>query len=482
MRPVRAIGAAVVVLGGSGRVWATDPAPYLTDPGARMLLAQTTQAPQPAGAQELRAPESFGTERRFLRATGEMVAVNLIMNLYGRYLMKEGKEGFIVTGESIKENLWAGMNWDDNTFSANNFRHPYQGGMYFTAGRANGYGFWESSVFSFAGSWMWEYMGEKHNPSFNDFANTGLGGMILGEATYRLAGLITDNTASGSGRAWRELGGFILSPVRGFNRLVTGEASTVHANPADRVPEKWKGAARFGMRSIGDEHLFDGSDTKLFVAIDGEYGSPFEKIESPFDHFDIGMQLNFDDTPHGIGRIEAQGVLFGTEVSRSKRTRHVLAAYQHFDYLDNSAYTFGGQSFGASFVSQFGIGSEVGTRTALETNAIVLGATKSDYFNISGREYDYGPGAAVKVTAVFSRDTRDVLTLEHDSYYIHSVNGGAVDSWDSISRAKFDIPFREFFGLGIEYVLYHSERDYSGQPRVSKSHPEVRAALSWSLR
>jgi len=483
------MGLFVVLLfaGATVPAWATDPVHPVVDPAAKFLLIQhetapLQTAPEPGGSTELRAPESFGTKRRFLRGAGEVVAVNLIMNAYGRFLMKEGKEGFKVTGESIKENLYAGMNWDDNTFSANNFRHPYQGGLYFNGGRANGYDFWESSLFSFGGSWLWEYMGEKHNPSFNDFVNTGVGGMILGEVTYRLSSLVIDNTATGSSRAWRELGGFFLNPVRGFNRLVTGEASTVHANPADRIPGIWKGDFRFGMRTLGEEHLFEGQNAKVFVAIDGTYGDPFSTIEDPFDHFDVGMQLNFDDTPHGIGRIEAQGNLFGSELAHNERSQHVLAAYQHFDYLDNAAYTFGGQSFGASLFSRFGVGREVVARTELAVNGILLGATKVDYFDISGREYDYGPGAGVKILAVLARNGRDIVTLAHDSYAIHSVNGGAVNSWDSFTRARVNVPFRNFFAVDVEYVLYHSERDYPDLPSVSHSNPELRLALAWSLR
>ena len=428
----------------------------------------------------LRTPESFVQKRRFLRAGGELVAVDLVMNAFGRYLMSEGNEGFVVTWSSIHENLKAGMNWDDNSFSANNFRHPYQGGCYFNAGRANGYNFWQSTMFAFAGSWSWEYMGEMHNPSFNDWVNTALGGMILGEVTHRLSSMVFDNAATKS-RAWRELGGLILSPVRGVNRIITGEASTVHANPADRFPSYWDANARFGLRNLGEEHLFSGEDAKLFFAVDGTYGSPFNEIAAPFDHFDFGMQLNFNNTPYGIGRIEASGALLGHEIASSDRAHHVLAAYQHFDYFDNEAYTYGGQSFGASLLSRFEMGRDLVTRTSLQVNGIVLGATKSDYFNISGRSYDYGPGAATKVEATLARRGSDIVTLAHESYYFHSVNGGAVDSWNSVTRAHVALPFRRWFSLDVEYVLYLSERDYEDLPTVHSRNPELRTALSWAL-
>jgi len=58
-------------------------------------------------------------------------------------------------------------------------------------------------------------------------------------------------------------------------------------------------------------------------------------------------------------------------VSRSDRAEHILAAYQHYDYLDNEAFTFGGQSIGASFLSRFMTERGFETRTEFHANAII---------------------------------------------------------------------------------------------------------------
>jgi len=41
----------------------------------------------------------------------------------------------------------------------NQFGHPYQGGNYFSAGRANGLSFWESVPLTVLGSVTWEWLG-----------------------------------------------------------------------------------------------------------------------------------------------------------------------------------------------------------------------------------------------------------------------------------------------------------------------------------
>jgi len=464
---------------GAGQAQSSAPPPVMA-PFATVALsaADSTFAGSSTG---WRTPESYGTERRFLRATGEVFAQSLVQNLFGKYVMGE-KEGFTVSWDTIEENLHAGMNWDDNAFSTNNFRHPYQGGLYYSAGRSNHYDFYQSSMFAFAGSWGWEYLGEAHNPSFNDFVNTAVGGIILGEVMYRLSTMVLDNTATGSGRAWRELAGAAINPVRGFNRLVTGEAFEPHANPEDRFPSYWHTEFRTGLRTLGEGRLIEGGgNAKVFTSFDAEYGSPFEKMSAPYDHFDLGVQLNLDNKPHGIGRLEVHGLLGGREVSRSDKATHLVTAYQHFDYLDNEAYTYGGMSFGARFQSRFAAQRDISATSTLDVNGILLGATKSDYFNITGREYDYGPGASLKVRAAVGRRGRDIVTLEHMSYFIRSVNGGTTKSWSTLNRVKVDVPLRQFLATGAEMLFFHSDREYKDLPTVHARNPELRVYLSWQL-
>ena len=58
------------------------------------------------------------------------------------------------------DNLKFPWQWDNNKFNNNQFAHPYHGSLYFNAGRANGYNFWESVPWAFGGSLMWELFGE----------------------------------------------------------------------------------------------------------------------------------------------------------------------------------------------------------------------------------------------------------------------------------------------------------------------------------
>lgn len=69
---------------------------------------------------------------------------------------------------------------------------------------------------------MWELFMECEYPSANDIIATPIGGAALGEAFFRTSDMILDERASGGERFGRELAAFIISPMRGINRIITG--------------------------------------------------------------------------------------------------------------------------------------------------------------------------------------------------------------------------------------------------------------------
>jgi len=416
----------------------------------------------------------------FWRTTLEMIGFNLIMTMYGKNIMKPEDHGFDVNFGTIKENLKNGFEWDDNSFSANNFRHPYQGSLYFGGARANGYDFYQSGLFAFAGSWLFEYTGEAHHPSINDWINTAVGGITIGESLYRMSDIVLDNEATGSGRVWRELGGFAFSPMRGLNRVLTGEAFEVHANPPDRMPDYFAADFRFGFRALGENNLWTSKSTKSFVSFDLVYGNPFEVVRGePFDHFKFGMQVNFANKPHGIGWMQSEGLLFAADVTKSETSHHIFGSAIHFDYMDNEAYTYGGQSLSFSYLSSFRASERFGAVTTLHLQWTILGAAKSDYFSLSGREYDYGPGLGYKFGAEFWLNKYEFLSLWQEGHWIHSVNGNKADHLVNLTRAKLDYPIKGFIGIGLEYIYYMAKRYYLDYPDVYAKNPELRLYLVW---
>jgi hypothetical protein len=100
-------------------------------------------------------------------------------------------------GEDLVDQHAARVGMGRQRFHGQPVRHPYQGNNYFTAGRANGLDFWESSALTAFGSATWEFFGETARPSLNDFVNTTLGGIALGEMFHRTAWLVRNTHATG---------------------------------------------------------------------------------------------------------------------------------------------------------------------------------------------------------------------------------------------------------------------------------------------
>jgi hypothetical protein len=167
-----------------------------------------------------------------------------------------------VTGRITPKTWWANMQqgwvWDLDDFTVNQIGHPYQGSNYFNAGRANGLSFYESAAVTAFGSGTWEFFGETNHASLNDFINTTLGGITLGEMLHRAGWLVRNTHATGKRRLWREIGATAIDPITGLNRFASGDASRVTDKPSDLVPSSLSGVAsagRLGLQLFAMQHV-----------------------------------------------------------------------------------------------------------------------------------------------------------------------------------------------------------------------------------
>jgi hypothetical protein len=426
--------------------------------------------------------EGYVAAKRPLLAASEVVTVNALVWSYDRYIRENGTNpGFRIGFNSFEENIKNGFEFDDNDFPTNMYAHPYHGDLYFNAARSNGMSFWGSVPYTWGGSFMWEFFGEVHHPAINDWILTSMGGMALGEVFFRFSQMVTDNTATGSRRTWGELGGTLINPVRGFTRLVTGEWSQVQPNPPDRFPHSSHVSYRVGIRTSGHGHLWEADTSRVFMEIAANIGDPFlGDHKKPFDTFDFGFQLNFNDK-QTIGRMQTIGLLAAAPAMETDHSKHMIGFTQHFDYFNNSDFELGGQSLATSVYSQFRAGENFAVRTQLHLNAIVMAGTKNDYPSFTGRSYDFGPGLGFKFGGTFYYHHHPFLILSHSRFWIHSINGSIADHLISATRARLDVPLTQGVSVGADYWLYTADRLYRDYPDVYERVPELRTGVSFNL-
>ena len=142
-------------------------------------------------------------------SAGDVCLVNMIFNSCARIVLEE--EYSQTTLSTMKDNLKSRWVWDKDGYFMNQFGHPYQGSLYYGAGRSNGLDFWQSFFIAAGGSFLWEEFGETTTPSVNDIITTPICGAIVGETLHRL---YIDASEFFPALAW------VLSPADGLNSAV----------------------------------------------------------------------------------------------------------------------------------------------------------------------------------------------------------------------------------------------------------------------
>jgi hypothetical protein len=304
----------------------------------------------PSSSEPTQEPPAWVAERRACegcppRSVGRALFQTTMINVfYEMANLIRGQATAKITPKTWWDNMEQGWVWDLDDFTVNQIGHPYQGNNYFTSGRANGLSFYESAALTAFGSGTWEYFGETNFPSVNDFVNTTLGGIALGEMFHRTAWLVRDTRATGRGRLWREIGATVLDPVTGYNRFRRGDASRITDKPADMVPSTLAGFTSAGVLWRGSETRAVDATGQPFLEMDLLYGDPRTGYSrTPYDAFSVRLRFGGGSA---FSEARVRGRLLGQPLGSGKRQFSVLQSY---DYQSNDAYATGAQSFEAAY-------------------------------------------------------------------------------------------------------------------------------------
>ena len=382
-------------------------------------------------------------KKSFVRAASEVFGMNMSLWAFDRYVLK-GHYAYI-SWESIKENFKHGFDWDNDHLNTNMFAHPYHGSLYFNAGRSNGFNFWQSELFAIGGSAMWEMFMESEYPSKNDIIATPVGGAALGEVFYRTSDLILDNRTSGGERFGREALAFLISPMRGLTRIITGEAwkkKPAAGNEFGKPP--YQLSVSLGTRlltSHDNDHFFK---VGASARIDLEYGDPYTSSSKPYDYFSLLMELNVMKTQPLLSRVEITGSLYTKDIIDTEKSNLTLGLYQHFDFFDSDSirtdYTPGVLEpcvvpYKLAIPASAGLGIMFGYKLPRFTfhvtghaNGILLGGVLSDFYRYYHRNYNWGMGFSAKLKLKGSLyDDKLSFSLNNQLYRLHSQNDWSSD-------------------------------------------------------
>ena len=423
-------------------------------------------------------------KKRYWQAAAEATGINIGVQLFDRYALKS--DFAQTTLRTLKRNFTDGMVWDNDFFITNLFAHPYHGNLYFNAARSNGLTFWESVPYALGGSAMWEFLGETEPPAINDIIATSMGGMAIGEMTHRLSLTVLDDRDRGISRFFREAAATIVNPIQGLHRIFSGDAWRIRRDhyryhDFQKIPVDMSFSV--GWRYLADDGaLFRGIHAP-YVNMTLTYGTSVDgdKHTTPYDFFDLEANAAFGGGQPFINTLNIVGRLWSTPILDEKDMAGEFGIYQHFNYYDAEPIEDGSEltpyriseaaGFGPGFILSL---PQTGGMSKLEqrifVSGILLGGTKSDYFNVIERDYNMGSGFSVKSKTQidFGKFGRFLLNAKYFRLY----------TWKGYKQEDLDNNFANVEDL--HYLNVQGDRS-NAMLLVVNPTMEIHLARQWSI-
>jgi hypothetical protein len=429
------------------------------------LVSLCLAAPVTTVAAQARSDYPKATGPSFWRAASGVALTNWVTWAYNFYVQRWPWANVGV--QSWGHNLRQGFTWDNDCFLDDQLAHPYHGSFYHNAARASGYGYWSSFPFVAAGSAGWELFGETIQASLNDLINTTMGGMALGEVSYRLSALIGAGPAGRRSGLGRMAGAFVASPWAATHEVLDGKAW----RRFDPTPGPAGVPIRF---SVGRQ------ERQPFVELALRYGDAFGSgFTRPYDAFEFRMRVSpGSDTI--VQHVGISGLLVRHPLSQSRKGQLFFGLFQHYEYDEVPGIKSSGNSMSAALIYQRNLGVRTWLNLSAHAEGVVLGAMSSDHGHYWRRDFDLGPGIGARAGVSFTRDGREWFRLDSRLLWLHSIHGSGGNHLASSLRAVAAIPVGAGMGVGGELALSTRHSRYRDLEPVTVRVPRARAFLSWA--
>lgn len=415
-----------------------------------VTAADTKNSGQPL---ELREPMEFEEPEGwdYLKPVGWILFSNGIFWAVARFGMHAHYA--YISPATMADNFRNGWEWDADAFPTNQFGHPYQGALYHTGARAEGFGFWGALPYTLLGSLHWEMLMETERPSYNDLITTTVGGVVLGEVLFRLATTLLDDSTEGSERALREGGALAISPIFGISRLVSGDAWR-SGKAALRSPMALRVALGFNnLRPAeadeGVRHL--GLGARILYGDFVDDGRAFR----PFDWFTLGGGMNFRYPDFQAAEFDLTGLLARWGFYCGAKNDCAVGPSMHYDYYRTPVFSVGTSAFGASAMGRFDLGFwSLQLYAGLDLHAVALGGFDSPYAEVVERDYNLGAGGFARTILMLTKPDWFQLRIFNSRYYVRTLHGAAGNEFAGIFRSELEFPIFSDFGVSLGNVIY----------------------------
>lgn len=365
---------------------------------------------------------------------------------YNNYIADESWTKISV--QSLKDNIAYGWVIDEDEFDVNQFGHPYQGALVYTAARAQGLGFWESIPYPILSSFIWEIGLETEYPSINDMITTPLSGITYGEISHRLSQLILGSNP----KITHEIIALIVNPSLGFNRLIGGK----HKYPNGKLNSyDYSAGISLGAGSFlidKDALLFP----RRFARFHIFYGNPFdkEKLKKPFDYFSFVGIVNFGKKEF-VGEVYSSGLLKRINNISNNNYSQLIGLFKNYDFMNHDDFKVSSSSIGLGLIQNIELQEKLSLYNEIATSAIILGsAGDTSDEDISQRDYYYGPGISGKIVLMLKKQGLGNIYVRLKRYYIFNLENFNRNIYENVNLVKTGFQINVFpkYSVGGEFT------------------------------
>jgi len=431
------------------------------------------------GQQTVTLYDSTARTRHFQRAAATLMLGEATPFLFDRYIADKdyARISFSTIGYNLRPSSWT---WDDDGFQTNQIGHPFHGSIFFNAFRSNGYSFWQSVPAAFAGSYIWETFSENQPPAPNDFINTGFGGVVMGEMTHRMTDRLLNNHSRGLKRQVNEVLAMLINPANGFTRLTSGQWGKPPAilTAEDSIPLGIEIQGGLRKYNVNNTNPFRDGKFGVYGRIHLLYGDPYKYLREPFSHLHITVEFGQDDSSK-VNIVSVYGSVTGWMI-HSGKFRHAAVLSANFEYINNAAFFYSGQSMRMNLFSEFPLRYDLVIHTAIAVGPVILAAVP-DHYLYGARDYDYGPGITFSSSAGVALAGRLYYNVTYRGGWMHTTSGIATDYFLQALTNEISIRTIGNTFIVMESGYFSLHGNYSHYQTVDKTYPYLRLSVRWRL-
>jgi hypothetical protein len=461
------------------------------------------------------------------------MSINVGVWLFDYYVLKRSWCGMSL--KDIRRNFKTGFVWDVDNFPTNLFNHPYNGALYFNAARNCGLNFWQSSLYTFGSSAIWEFFSEREPAAINDFLSTGFGGMVIGESTMKVGHLFLNDSKRGIERVAREILATAVDPMGGLVRILHGDmwrVRSTHYLYHDYNSTPVDGSVSVGCRTLGRGGTFLKGDWVNSFDLQCRYGDYFDSGNQPFDVFRARVAISICSHQPTVSRVNIYGKLWLSDPSIHQGRYLAYGIFQHFNYYDSKSiehetyapyHISEAASAGPGLVFRWVPSERTHPQTtsisspqniqstaflskpntfqfnqSLFVNFVLLGGCKTDYFGSILRDYNLGSGFSVtSITDVdiphFGQFSLNLYSMNlytwkgytkkdldaHPNLLYLSSQGDKGNAWVFVLNPALRVNLPYHLALDVEWCRYFRSMHYAYFPDNHSSYSETKLGLSY---